>query len=156
MKDYNWLWLGLLSAVTAAGVAIFGKVGVSRADPVLVTTLRSVIMTLTLFVALALTGLLNARLGAIGELTTREWVFILLAGICGALSWLAYFAALRLGSASQVSAVDRLSIAFVFVLGALFLGERFTWRGWAGMALVVAGVFLIVGDKPVTTPAAGK
>jgi transporter family protein len=148
MKEWTWLVLGLISALTAAGVAIFGRLGMSRADPVLATTLRSVIMTATLFAALAATGLLRTRMGEVGQLTDREWLFITLAGVCGAASWLAYFAALRLGSAGQVGAVDRLSIVFVFVLAALFLGEHYSWKGWLGVALMVGGVFLIAGDTP--------
>jgi bacterial/archaeal transporter family protein len=152
MKEWTWLVLGLISALTAAGVALFGRLGMSRADPVLATTLRSIIMTATLFAALAATGLLRTRLGEVEELTGREWLFITLAPVCGAASWLAYFAALRLGAAGQVAAVDRLSVVFVFVLAALFLGERYSWKGWVGVALMVAGVFLIAGDAPQAPP----
>jgi transporter family protein len=78
----------------------------------------------------------------------RAWTFILLAGFSGAISWLAYFAALRIGAAAQVSSIDRLSLAFVMLFAVLFLGERYGWRGWTGVTLVVVGILLIVADSP--------
>jgi transporter family protein len=76
----------------------------------------------------------------------RAWLFIILAGLSGAISWLAYFAALRLGVASKISALDRLSVAFIFVLSMIFLGERHGWLGWLGLGLLVSGVYLIAAD----------
>jgi bacterial/archaeal transporter family protein len=149
MKEWTWLILGLLAALTAAGVTIFGRIGMSRADPVLATTLRAVIMTATLFAVLATTGLLGTKWGEVQSLTGREWLYITLAGVCGAASWLAYFAALKLGAAGQVAAVDRLSIALIFILAVVILGERYSWRGWLGLALMLVGVLLIVRDTPV-------
>ncbi len=80
-------------------------------------------------------------------------MFLVLAGLCGAGSWLAYFAALARGPVGPVAAVDRLSVAFTFVLAAAFLGERFGPRAWAGLALLVLGLLLIVSDPPRPTPA---
>ena len=92
---------------------------------------------LTLIIAYLVGGILTFLL--IG-------VFIILAGLSGAISWLAYFAALRLGVASKISALDRLSVAFIFVLSMIFLGERHTWQGWLGLGLLVSGVYLIASD----------
>ena len=132
-----WLPLALLAALGAAGVArCFGKLGVSRADPTLATLARSIVMTVAL---LAFVGLRAAR--------PRLAAFVLrghprlrvgvprVAGLCGAGSWLAYFTAvLARGPVGPVAAVDRLSVAFTFVLAAAFLGERFGPRAWAGLA----------------------
>ncbi|MGD8281522.1 MAG: EamA family transporter [Gemmatimonadota bacterium] len=71
------------------------------------------------------------------------------AGLAGAISWLAYFCALRVGAAAKVASIDRLSVAFVVVFASLFLGERYGWRGWLGVVLVVAGLALVASDSSV-------
>lgn len=135
-----WIPLALLSAFTAALVAIFGKIGLQGVDPTLATTVRAVIMAAILVIVSAATGRWNA-LGSIGN---RAWLMIVLAGAAGAASWLAYFLALRTGPATGVAALDRLSVVFVIILAALFLGETLTWRLALGGALMTAGALLMV------------
>src|SRR3989344_8050811 len=74
---------------------------------------------------------------------SRDWFLIVLAGVSGALSWLFYFFALKLGLASKVAAVDRLSIIFVIGLAALFLGEAIGWKIAVGAFLMALGAVLI-------------
>jgi transporter family protein len=147
LKSIGWVGLGLISALGAAGVAIFGSIGLGKVNPTLATTLRSIIMAALLVAVTLATGQLQAVFRGGANLDGRAWLFIALAGLAGAISWLAYFAALQLGLTSQVAALDRLSVAFVFVLGIVVLGERHSWRGWAGLLLLVGGVYLIAADK---------
>ena len=58
-------------------------------------------------------------------------------------SWLAYFRALKLGQASQVAPVDKLSVVLVAIFGAVFLGERLSPMGWVGVSMVGAGAVVI-------------
>lgn len=103
-------------------------------------------MTLAL-VAVALgNGSLAALVRGEAALDARAWRFVLLAGACGAASWLAYFAALRLAAAGPVAALDRLSLPIVFVLGFFLLGEKPGGPGWLGLLLVLAGTYLIAAD----------
>lgn len=134
-----WLLLALLSAFFAALVAIFGKVGLERVDSTLATTIRGVIMAAILVLA----SLIGGKFSGFASIGGRAWWAILAAGIAGALSWLFYFLALKLGTASHVAAIDRLSIAFVIILAALFLGEALTWKLAIGGAFMVAGAILI-------------
>jgi transporter family protein len=147
VNSLGWVGLGLIAALSAAGVAIFGSIGLGKVDSTLATTLRGLIMAGMLLALTLATGQFQQLLRGETTLDGRAWLFIVLAGLSGAISWLAYFAALRLGLASRVAALDRLSVAFVFVLGVLILGERHTWRGWLGLLLLVGGVYLIAGDK---------
>jgi transporter family protein len=147
LRSIGWVGLGLISALGAAGVAIFGSIGLGKVNSTVATTLRSLIMAALLVAVTLATGQFQQILRGEGNLDGRAWLFITLAGIAGALSWLAYFAALRIGVTSQIAALDRLSVAFVFVLGILVLGEKHTWRGWFGLLLLVAGVYLIAADK---------
>jgi transporter family protein len=147
LSGLGWVGLGLIAALGAAGVAIFGSLGLGNVPSALATTLRSLIMAGMLVAVTLITGQLQPFLRGETVLDGRAWLFIVLASVAGAISWLAYFAALRLGLASQVAALDRLSIAFVFVLGILVLGERHSWRGWLGLLLLIAGIYLVAADK---------
>lgn len=146
-QSLGWVGLGLVAALGAAGVALFGSVGMANVPSALATTLRSIIMAAMLVAVSLATGQLQQLWRGEAAVDRRAWLFIVLAAISGAVSWLAYFAALRTGLASRVAALDRLSVAFVFVLGVLFLGEQHTWRGWLGLALLVGGIYLVAGDK---------
>ena len=60
---------------------------------------------------------------------------------------MAYFAALRIGAATQVASIDRLSLVFVLLFATWFLDERYGWRGWLGIGLVVIGIALVGSDR---------
>ncbi|GBF03860.1 hypothetical protein DAERI_010032 [Deinococcus aerius] len=146
MNSPGWIALGLLAALGGAGVTVFGKLGLEGVNPTLATALRAVIMALVM-VAVALgTGQLGALMGGKTHLSGRAWLFIVLAGMSGAGSWLAYFAALRVGPTAGVAALDRLSLAFIFLFSALAFREPHGWRGWVGVLVLLAGVYLMASD----------
>jgi transporter family protein len=78
----------------------------------------------------------------VSTLTTRAWVFLALSGVATAVSWVAYFKALSIGSATPVTAIDKASLVVTMVLSFLILGEQFNWRTALGAALIVAGALL--------------
>ena len=83
-----------------------------------------------------------------GELSARNWLFLTLSGLATGASWLAYFKALQMGSASQVAPIDKLSLVLVVIFAVMFLGERPSVREWLGIALIASGVFtLVFADK---------
>jgi transporter family protein len=135
----SWIVFALLSAFFASLVAIFGKVGISKIDTTLATTIRAIIMTLFLFSVTLISG--KFKVNSIGQ---SAFFYIVLSGIAGALSWLCYFIALKLGSASAVAALDRLSVVFVVVLSLIFLGEKVTPFTLLGITLITTGAILLV------------
>jgi bacterial/archaeal transporter family protein len=121
-------------------VTIFGKIEVRDVDSTLATTARAIIM------ATALVVLMSSRRNLIDDLQripAGAWLFILLAGLAGAASWLCYFRALQIGDASRVAPIDRLSVVVTVVLAALFLGEKLTLSLVLGILLICAGSILI-------------
>lgn len=136
----RWEFLALLSAITAALVAIFGKIGISGLDNVLATTVRAVIMALFLLIV----SLLLGKFELLKSIDQKSLIFIILAGISGALSWLFYFLALRYGPASGVAALDRLSVVFVFIFSTLFLAEKFNAFSILGVILITIGAILMI------------
>lgn len=134
-----WVIFALLSAVFAALVAIFGKIGIKDVDSTLATTIRAVVMGVFFIVA----SLSLNKLPLLSKIPSRALWFIVLSGLAGAFSWLFYFYALRFGPASGVAALDRLSVAFVLVLAVLFLGEKLTWYSGIGALLMTLGAILM-------------
>ena len=80
---------------------------------------------------------------AVADLSRRAWLFLTLSGLATGLSWLCYFRALQLGPASKVAPIDKLSVVFVLVFAAVFLGEAMTWKTATGSALIAAGAILL-------------
>ncbi|MFA5030642.1 MAG: EamA family transporter [Patescibacteria group bacterium] len=136
----SWIFYAILSAIFAALVAIFGKIGIKNIDSTLATTVRSVVMALFLIIV----SLLSKKTALLSTLHGKAFTFIIFSGIAGALSWLFYFVALRNGPASGVAALDRLSVVFVLILAILFLGESFTWKSGLGIGLMTVGAILMV------------
>jgi transporter family protein len=136
-----WVFYAFLAAFFAGIVAIFGKIGLKGVDSTLATTVRGVIMAIFLL-AVSL-GIGKFRGFSVYSFTSKEWIFIALSGIAGALSWIAYFFALQHGTAGAVTAVDKLSIVFTVIFAALFLREVFTWEIALGAVLMSLGAMFI-------------
>ncbi|HEY9451416.1 MAG TPA: EamA family transporter [Bradyrhizobium sp.] len=135
----SWLVWALLSAVFAALTAIFAKVGVEDTNSDLATLIRTVIVLISLSLILFATGQFSQS----GPISTRSWVFLLLSGLGTGASWICYFRALKLGPATLVAPIDKLSVVLVALFGVVFLGERPSLNGWIGIALIAAGAVLI-------------
>jgi transporter family protein len=135
----QWILFALLSAVFAALVAIFGKIGIKGIDSTLATSVRAVVMA----VFLVLVSLILGKAKLLHSIENKTLLFIVLSGVSGAISWLFYFFALKTGPVSGVAALDRLSVVFVLILAALFLGEHLTWKTGIGGILITAGAVLM-------------
>lgn len=134
----SWFFWALGSAGFAALTAIFAKMGVAGVDSNVATLIRTlVVLPLAALVAWLAGGL------RIPTIPANAWFFLILSGFGTGASWLCYFRALQLGDAGRVAPVDKLSLVLVALFGALFLGETLSWKNWAGVVLVLAGVLLI-------------
>ena len=137
-----WMVYAAGSAVAAALVAIFGKIGLKEVDPTQATIIRAIFMAGILIVV----GFLFRKFEGltISSLSGKAWLFIILSAAAGALSWLLYFIALREGPASAVAIIDKFSVVFVVLFAALFLSESLTIRSVLGLILTVIGSLLII------------
>ena len=139
--NYLWLIFALLSAITAALVSIFGKIGLKGIDANIATAVRSIIMATFLAFVVLIQGKLNQIPSIISNRKTI--VFIVLSGIAGALSWLFYFMSLNFGKVSQVAPIDKLSVVFAVILSILFLGEKVSIISGLGVGLIAIGAILV-------------
>ncbi len=135
----SWQIWALLSAVFAALTAIFAKVGVEGINSDLATLIRTAVVLMTLSLILFATGQLTNA----GPISGKSWLFLVLSALGTGASWLCYFRALKLGPATLVAPIDKLSVVLVALFGVIFLGERPSIQGWLGIAMIAAGAVLI-------------
>lgn len=134
-----WIVYGLLAALFAALMTIAGKVGLKKVDPTLATGIRSFVMFIFMLGVLITTG----KAKAWDTLAGKEYAWIIVAAVFGALSWLFYFLGLKDTTASKLASLDRLSLPLIIFFSILFLSEAFSWKLILGGALVTAGAILV-------------
>ncbi len=135
----SWQFWALLAALFAALTAIFAKIGVTEIDSDLATLIR----TMVVLISLALLVFATGKLANPATISPKTWLFLVLSGLCTGASWLCYFRALKLGPASLVAPIDKLSVVLVALFAFAVLGERPTLQQWLGIALIGAGAVLI-------------
>ncbi|MDT4954932.1 MAG: bacterial/archaeal transporter family protein [Acidobacteriota bacterium] len=135
----NWVLWALMSAVFAALTAIFAKVGLEGIDSDYATLLRTSVIIIVLGLFVATTGKWRDP----ASLPSRSVLFLVLSGLATGASWVCYFRALKIGEASRVAPIDKLSVVLVAIFAVAVLGERPSLRQWLGIAFVGAGVLLL-------------
>jgi len=139
----KWFFWALFSAVFAALTAIFAKVGLEGVDSDLATLVRTVVIMAVLAGFVYFTGKWSNPFA----LSSKTWLFLVLSGLATGASWVCYFRALKVGDASEVAPVDKLSLLLVAVFAFLFLNERPSVREWVGILMVGAGVLVLAFKK---------
>jgi transporter family protein len=135
----TWQSWALLSAAFAALTAIFAKVGVEQVNSDFATFIRTVVILCVLAAIIATTG----QWQPLNAVPSRTYVFLILSGLATGGSWLCYFRALKIGDASRVAPIDKLSVVMVAVIAFLFLGERPSGTNWLGILLIAVGAILV-------------
>ena len=135
----TWFFWALLSAAFAALTAIFAKIGLTGVDSDLATLVRTGVIAVVLAAFVVATGKWANPL----TLPGKTLLFLMLSGLATGASWVCYFRALKMGDASKVAPVDKLSLVLVAVFAMLFLHERPSEREWLGILMVGAGVLVL-------------
>lgn len=136
-----WLVYALLSAITAACVAILGKIGLQHLDANTATTIRAIVMAIFLVGVVAVQGKLNLINTFFND--KKALLIIALSGVAGALSWLFYFMAIKEGKVSQVAPIDKLSVVFAVIFAVIIFGEKISFLSAIGVAMIAAGAVLV-------------
>jgi transporter family protein len=135
----TWPLWAALSAVFAALTAIFGKIGVEGINSDFATLIRTVVI----LAMLALIVTAGAAWQPLGSISRRTYLFLVLSALATGASWLCYYRALKLGPASGVAPIDKMSVLLVALFAAAFLGERLAPRNWLGVGLIALGTVLV-------------
>ena len=142
INSVGWFYWAILSAVFASLTAIFAKVGLEGIDSDYATLIRTMVIIIFLTAIIIVS---NKWVNPF-KINRKSLLFLLLSGMATGASWLCYFRALKIGEASKVAPVDKLSLVLVALFAFIFLGERPSMREWTGISLVALGV-LILGFK---------
>jgi bacterial/archaeal transporter family protein len=135
----EWVFWALLSAAFAAATAVLAKAGTDNVDPDFANLLRTGVILVCMVLLVTATGKWRATDG----LTSRAALFLALSAVATGASWMCYFRALKVGDASKVGPVDKLSVVLVAVFAVVFLRERLNLREWTGVGLITVGVVLL-------------
>lgn len=136
-----WLIYALLSAISAAFVAILGKIGLQHLDANTATAIRAIVMAIFLVGVVVVQGKLNLINTFFND--KKALLIIALSGIAGALSWLFYFMAIKDGKVSQVAPIDKLSVVFAVVFATVLFGEKISFLSGVGVVMIAAGAILV-------------
>lgn len=135
----SWQFWAALSACFAALTAIFGKIGVENINSDFATLIRTVIILVVLAAIVAMTGAWQP----LQSVSQRTYIFLALSALATGASWICYYRALKLGPASGVAPIDKMSVVLVALFGFLLLGEKLTLPNWLGVAMVAGGAVLV-------------
>lgn len=131
----------LLGAIMASAGTIFAKLGLKGVDANLLTAIRGIVMALIVSMAALSFGKLTFT--AVSSLSIKQWIFVVLSGLGGALSWIFFYQALSVGPTVAVTVIDKLSITFTAILAIFVLAEGITLQTGIGLAFVVLGTLLV-------------
>lgn len=135
-----WFLFAILSAVFAALTSILAKVGIDGVNSNLATAIRTAVV---LLMSWGMVFITNTQSG-ITEISKKSWIFLILSGLATGASWLCYYRALQIGSASKVVPIDKLSVVITLILAFVFLHEEFTAKSLIGCILIGIGTLFTV------------
>ena len=135
----NWVFFAVGSAFFAGLTAILGKLGVEGMNSNLATFIRTIV------ILLVTAGIISVRneWQLPQHIAAKPFTFLVLSGIATGLSWLCYYRALQLASASWVAPIDKLSVVIAIILGVFILGEPLSLKLVVGSILILSGVLVL-------------
>ena len=98
-----WIVYALLSALFAALTSVLAKVGIEGINSNLATAIRTAVVLLLAWGIVFATGVHQQ----ISSVSQKSWTFLVLSGLATGGSWLFFYKALQLGSASRVERTER-------------------------------------------------
>ncbi len=138
-----WIVFSLVAALSAGIFVTLSKAGIKNVDASLAFAIQSVLIFVVSWGVVVLKG----NLSGIGQIEKRTWIYLITAGVITTLSSLFSFEALKLGDASRVSPLDKVSLVFAVIFAVIFLKERVNWQVITGGVLMIAGALFIAFAK---------
>ncbi len=154
LEAASWIGQALMILATVAGAvyAVLSKAYLAKYPPVVVTGIAMGAGAITLLLIWSFRDLPTTGLPS---LDATGWLVILYIGaIGGALSFFLYAWALGRTAPTATMILLPLNPMTAMVAGVAFLGEPLNAGLFLGLALVVAGIFLVINTKAVTEPGA--
>ncbi len=136
----SYLFLAVMSAVSAALTNILAKIGIEDVDSNVATFIRTVVIIIFAWGIVFFQGTFKK----LKKISRKSFIFLILSGAATGFSWLCYFAALAIGKVSIVNPIDKFSVVLTMVLSFIILKERPTRSTIAGGVLITIGTALLV------------
>lgn len=142
-KTKKWVIYAVLSAVFAALVSLFAKLGLKDIPSDVGTFYRTIVV----FIFASSIVLVKKDYKGAKQITAKSWIFLTLSGIATGGAWLCEYYSLNWGDANPVAVncIGKLSILLTMFLSWLIMKEKFTARSLVGLGLLTAGIGLIIG-----------
>jgi transporter family protein len=143
----RWKLYAIAAAVFAGLTSVVAKAGLKT----LSADVGLAVRTAFVFGFILLNTLLWTGTGktatALQSAGWRTITLLALSALTTTLSWICYYRAMKDGTVSYVSLIDKGSILVTIALSVLLLGEPFTWRIALGSSLVFAGLLVLASGK---------
>lgn len=139
-RGHGWFFFAMGSAVFASLTALLGKAGMQGVESNLGTALRTGVVLIMAWGMVLISGKGKESL----KVPRRDMMFILLSGVSTGASWLCYFKALKLGPASVVVPLDKLSLLITVAFSVWVLHESLSRRAALGLLILTAGTLLML------------
>lgn len=136
----GWFFFAVLSAVFSSLTSVLGKIGIHGVESNLGTAIRTGVV---LVMAWGMV-FLKKKVSLVAKADKKELGFIALSGVATGASWLCYYYAVQKGVLSVVVPIDKMSILLIVLFSAIVFHEKLGKRAILGLALMVAGTFLMI------------
>jgi bacterial/archaeal transporter family protein len=131
----------LLLTIILWGIApIFDKAALRDADPFLGTAVRGIFIGAGMLILLIFSG----KAKQVAALPHRTIFYFMISGLCaGIIGVFTYFKVLQSAPTSKIVPLAATYPLITAILSAAVLGEQLTLSRFAGIILIVAGIFLV-------------
>ena len=143
----KWKLYAFAAALFAGVTSVLAKAGLKNLSADLGLAVRTVFVFAFVLLNLCAWSNASSNLTALRQAGAKSLALLALSALTTTLSWVCYYRAMKDGTVSYVSLVDKGSILVTLTLSLLLLGEPFTWRLATGAALIVAGLLVLAGGK---------
>lgn len=140
-----WLLYAAGSAFFAGVTSVLAKCGIRKTNSTVATAVRTMVILVFSWVIVLAAGSTDQM----RDVSGRTFVFLILSGAATGASWLCYFKALQTGEINKVVPVDKSSTVLTILLALVFLGEGISPAKAVAVAVIAAGIFLMIEKKDV-------
>ncbi|MES2309965.1 MAG: EamA family transporter [Verrucomicrobiota bacterium] len=134
-----WKVYAFLAALFAGLTSILAKAGLKEVHADVGLAVR----TAFVFVLISSYFLLSGFSKDLRLLSKPSIAFLFLSAVTTSLSWIFYYRAMKAGTISYVSLIDKGSLLVTIVLSVLIFKEPLTGKTVLGAALMISGILLI-------------
>jgi transporter family protein len=144
----RWKLYAFASAFFAGLTSVIAKAGLNALGADLGLAVRTIFVCIFVMMNLWVWTGPTAAAQTLQNPAARSSILLLaFSALTTSLSWICYYRAMKEGTVSYVSLVDKGSIVVTLTLSVIALGEPFTWRIAAGASLIVSGLVVLAGGK---------